>query len=606
MFSILNQLSVRNRIWAIVALLIASIVVGSIIDILMLRQTLWQEKELKTRHLVESGLSVLTHFRALQEAGELSEAAAQAAAIRTIKAMRYDGKEYFWLNDLGRPFPKMLMHPTIPALDGQVLGAEQYNCATRLRVGIEGDFKATDGPKNLFAAFVDVVNQGGRGYVIYNWPKPKDGGGTTDKRYPKLSYVEKFAPWGWVIGSGIYIDDVDTAVNAQSWRHLLLVAAVCGVLLLLASAMARSITQPLRQTVTTMRRIGQDDGSLRLRLPVEGNSEIAELARGFNDMLEHLEARDAELARHRHGLEEEVARRTVELQNTNERLAAEQKATETLLKKMEAAQNQLLQSEKMAAVGQLAAGVAHEINNPIGFVKSNLGTLTEYVESLLKLIDTYEHCAQESDIQPAQINAMRQAIDLDFLRQDVVSLLRESHEGLERVKKIVQDLKSFSHVDQAEWLEADLNAGLESALNVAQNQLKNKADIVRQYGSPPLVNCLPGQLNQVFMNLLVNAAQAIDQYGTITVRTGHEDDWVWVEIADTGSGMTLDVQNRAFEAFFTTKAVGKGTGLGLSLSYDIVVKKHGGRFDLDSTPGQGTAFRIWLPIKGGPQDEQAT
>jgi len=604
-FFVLNQLSVRNRIWAIVALLIASIMVGSIIDILMLRQTLWQEKELKTRQLVESGLSVLTHFHALQEAGELSEAAAQAAAIRTIKAMRYDGKEYFWLNDLGSPFPKMLMHPTIPALDGQVLDAEQYNCATRLRVGIEGDFKATDGPKNLFAAFVDVVNQGGRGYVIYNWPKPKVGGGTTDIRYPKLSYVEKFAPWGWVIGSGIYIDDVDTTVDAQTWRHLLLVVTVCGVLLLLASAIARSITQPLRQTVTTMRRIGQDDSSLRLRLPVEGNSEIAELASGFNDMLEHLEARDVELALHRQCLEEEVARRTVELQNTNERLAAEQKAIETLLKKMEAAQNQLLQSEKMAAVGQLAAGVAHEINNPVGFVNSNLGTLKEYVENLLKLIDTYEHCARENEIQPAQITAMRHAIDLDFLREDVVSLLRESHEGLERVKKIVQDLKSFSHVDQAEWLEADLNAGLESTLNVVQNELKYKADIVRQYGDPPLVNCLPGQLNQVFMNLLVNAAQAIDQYGTITVRTGHDGDWAWIEIADTGRGMTLDVQNRAFEAFFTTKPVGKGTGLGLSVSYDIVVKKHGGRFDLSSTPGQGTTFRIWLPVKGRPRDEQA-
>jgi len=598
-FSFLNHLSVRNRIWAIVAILIGSIVLGGILDILMLRKVLWQEKEQQTRQLVESGFGVLAHFHDLQVKGALSEAAAQAAAIDTIKAMRYDEKEYFWLNDLGTPFPKMVMHPTVPALDGQVLDAASFNCATGLRVGKDGAFAATDGRKNLFVAFVEVANQGGQGYVTYDWPKPKAGSGTTDERYAKLSYVKKFAPWGWVIGSGIYIDDVEAAVRAQTERNLLLVAGAGIVLLLLAAVMARSITRPLRRTIASMRAIGGCDGGLAQRLPVEGGSEIAELASGFNDMLGHLATRDAKLERHREDLEDEVAHRTAELRDANERLAAEHKEIEALLKKMEEAQSQLMQSEKIAAIGQLAAGVAHEINNPIGFITSNLGTLKGYVESLLALIDSYETCEREMGIHSEQIGAAKREIDFDYLRQDVVALLAESRDGLERVKKIVQDLKDFSHVDQPEWQEADLNAGLESTLNVVSNELKYKADVVRQYGELPPIRCLPGQLNQVFMNLLVNAAQAIDRHGTITVRSGREGDWVWVEVADTGHGMTPAVQKRVFEPFFTTKPVGKGTGLGLSLAYDIVVKKHGGQFDLASEPGKGSTFRVWLPIDEG-------
>ncbi len=321
MFSVLNHLSVRNRIWAIVAILIGSIVMGSVINALMLREVLWHEKEQKTRQLVESGFGVLNHFHDLQKKGTLSEAAAQAAAISTIKAMRYDATEYFWLNDLGAPFPKMVMHPTMPELDGQVLDAEQFNRATGLRVGTEGAFAPANGTKNLFLAFVEVINQAGQGYVTYDWPKPKASGGATDKLYPKLSYVKKFGPWGWLIGSGVYIDDVDSAVQAQVGRNLLLVAGVGIALLLFASLMARSITQPLRRTVAAMRAIG--NGGLAQRLPVEGHSEIAELAVGFNDMLMHLAARDAELARHRASLEEEVARRTVELRDTNLQLEKE-------------------------------------------------------------------------------------------------------------------------------------------------------------------------------------------------------------------------------------------------------------------------------------------
>lgn len=323
MSSFLTRLSVRSRIWTIVAMLIGSIVVGSVMDILMLRATLWQEKEHSTRQLVQSGFSVLTHFHALQKKGELTQAAAQAAAIGTIKAMRYDEVEYFWLNDLGTPFPRMIMHPTVPSLDGQVLDAAQFNHATRQRAGADGDFAVTGGQKNLFVAFVEVVKQGGTGYVTYDWPKPTAGGGVTGQLYPKLSYVKKFEPWGWVIGSGVYIDDVDATVRKQAVRNLLLVAGVGIVLLTFAALMARSITRPLRRAVTAMRAIGQGDGGWAQRLPVDGSCEIGELAGGFNEMLGHLETRDTALARHKASLEEEVARRTVELRETNTQLEKE-------------------------------------------------------------------------------------------------------------------------------------------------------------------------------------------------------------------------------------------------------------------------------------------
>ena len=320
----------------------------------------------------------------------------------------------------------------------------------------------------------------------------------------------------------------------------------------------------------------------------------------LQDVTERHRAED-ELRQYQNHLEDLVARRTNELGKANQALEADRKELEQLLTKVEEAQQQLLQSEKMAAIGQLAAGVAHEINNPVGFVSSNLGTLKSYMSSLLNVIAAHEAVLAGGDRQA--LEAARQAADLDFLRDDLPSLLAESQEGLSRVTKIVQDLKDFSRVDQAEQQFANLNAALESTLNVVWNELKYKADVVRELGEIPEVECVPAQINQVFMNLLVNAAQAIEQRGRITVRSGTENNRVWFEIADTGKGMPPDVQNRIFEPFFTTKPIGQGTGLGLSISYDIIVKKHGGYFDVSSEPGRGTTFRITLPVRaaGGIQ-----
>ena len=310
----------------------------------------------------------------------------------------------------------------------------------------------------------------------------------------------------------------------------------------------------------------------------------------LQDVTDRHRAED-DLRQYQNQLEGLVATRTAELASANAVLEEDRRELELLLSKVEEAQQQLLQSEKMAAIGQLAAGVAHEINNPVGFVNSNLGSLKTYVNQLLNVISAYE----SSD--PAQIADARQKADLEFLREDLPSLLAESQDGLSRVTKIVQDLKDFSRVDQADHQLSNLNAALESTLNVVANEIKYKAEVVRELGDIPLVDCVPAQINQVFMNLLVNAAQAIPEKGKIFVRSGLENNHVWFEIEDTGKGMSAEIQQRIFEPFFTTKPVGHGTGLGLSISYDIIVKKHGGRMDVRSKIDYGTCFRLWLPLQ---------
>ncbi|ALU90861.1 ATP-binding protein [Herbaspirillum rubrisubalbicans] len=275
--------------------------------------------------------------------------------------------------------------------------------------------------------------------------------------------------------------------------------------------------------------------------------------------------------------------------------AEEQRA---LIEQLKMAQAQLLQSEKLASIGQLAAGVAHEINNPIGFVNANLNTLGNYVATLLEGIKLYQCVAGgklPSSVAQSELQSFEDRADLQFLSEDVTELLSESNEGLQRVKNIVQSLKDFSRTGESNWQMADLHRGLDSTLNIANNELKYKVNIVKQYGELPMVKCLASELNQVFMNLLVNAAQAISERGSVTIRTERHGDRVAVSISDTGHGIAPEHINRIFEPFFTTKPVGSGTGLGLSLSYGII-KKHGGDIHVCSEPGQGTTFRIELPI----------
>jgi two-component system, NtrC family, sensor kinase len=204
-----------------------------------------------------------------------------------------------------------------------------------------------------------------------------------------------------------------------------------------------------------------------------------------------------------------------------------------------------------------------------------------------------------SEPQRTLIEKVKDEVDLVFLREDLISLMAESQDGLRRVTRIVQDLKDFSHVDESERQWANLEEGIESTLRVVANEFKYKADVIKEYSGLPQIECFPFQLNQVFMNLLVNASHAIEDHGRITVRTGHDDTHVWIEVQDTGKGIKPENLPRIFEPFFTTKPVGQGTGLGLSLSYGIV-QKHDGRIDVSSVVGQGTTFRVVLPRQPAP------
>lgn len=267
-------------------------------------------------------------------------------------------------------------------------------------------------------------------------------------------------------------------------------------------------------------------------------------------------------------------------------------------KKLADVQEQMIHQEKMASLGQLAAGVAHEINNPIGFINSNLSMLEKYADRifrLLSLLDESENRLQDAELKDT-IATTKQEARYASLRTNVVSVISESREGVERVKRIVQDLKNFSRVDEAEWQWVSLHDGIDSTLNIAWNEIKYKATVHKEYGDLPLVECVPFQINQVIMNLLVNAAQAIVDTGDIHIRTRAEGPNIVIEIEDSGCGIPATIISNIFDPFFTTKEVGKGTGLGLSLSYGII-RKHGGELTVRSVVGQGSTFTIVLPVQ---------
>lgn len=298
------------------------------------------------------------------------------------------------------------------------------------------------------------------------------------------------------------------------------------------------------------------------------------------------------IANHRMHVERE--NRIRELSTLN---ATMQRMNETL----EDTQDQLIQAEKMASIGQIAAGVAHEINNPIGFVLSNLGTLDSYLASVFGLAEAYIEAERPVAAPlPALLDRarmLREGMDFDFLRSDIVALLAESRDGILRVKNIVQDLKDFSRggVDET-WETVNLHDALDRTLNIVRNEIKYKARIDTHYGDLPDIECLPSRLHQVFLNLVVNAGQAIEASGTITISTGTAAGDAWIRFEDTGCGIPKEQLNRLFEPFYTTKPVGQGTGLGLSVSYSIV-RRHGGQIDVESEVGRGSRFTVRLPVR---------
>ena len=259
--------------------------------------------------------------------------------------------------------------------------------------------------------------------------------------------------------------------------------------------------------------------------------------------------------------------------------------------KLDDASQRLLQAEKLASLGEMAAGVAHEINNPVGYVSSNLTTLQKYLTA-------YEEVLNAPTTDEATIAALKKKVNFEFIRNDVRNLVNETQEGVERVKTIIKDLKDFARTNNsASYLPSDIHAGLNSTLNIANNQIKKHATVELELGNLPLVECVASQINQVLLNLLANAAQAIPsgKEGRIIVRTSCDGTHVFIEVEDNGSGIPDEVLQKIFDPFFTTKDPGKGTGLGLSVSQKII-QDHGGNMTVSSTVGVGTKFIISLPI----------
>jgi two-component system NtrC family sensor kinase len=295
-------------------------------------------------------------------------------------------------------------------------------------------------------------------------------------------------------------------------------------------------------------------------------------------------------------LEIQVDKRTMELQNTNHTLSF-------TLKELKEAQSQLVDAEKMAGLGQLTAGIAHEINNPINFVTSNIKPLQLDINDLYDVIQKYEELDPEQDIQQqlAAVNSFKKQIDLDFIKTEINSLLSGIGEGAKRTAEIIRSLKNFSRLDENDTKPVDLNEGLESTLVLLRSTVPDYVKIIKDLPQIPLVECLPGKINQVFMNLITNAIQAIkikqdrNQEEFLYIRTWTEDNMVKISIKDTGPGMTDEIKQKIFEPFFTTKEVGEGTGLGLSIVFSII-EKHKGHIDVMTKVNQGTEFIITLPV----------
>ncbi len=387
-------------------------------------------------------------------------------------------------------------------------------------------------------------------------------------------------------------------------RTLLIITVLVSAFI--AAGLARLIAVPVRQLATAARSVAQ--GNLDVQLDRPGQDEIGNLSQSFNTMTralrearekmqgqaDRLQQQQAELQATNRELEEKssrLARQNAEIEHKNREL-------ERTMHQLQKAQQQLVQSERMASLGQLTAGIAHEINNPINFVSSNIKPLRRDVGDLLTLLTAYEATVKANQLEDRfrGLEQLKQELEFPFLQQEIDSLLNGIQEGAQRTTEIVKGLRNFTRLDEDERKLADVNKCLESALLMLKHQLKNRVEVVKDFGKLPEIPCFPGKLNQAFMNLLSNASQAIVGTGTIYIKTAFDGEIVTVSIRDTGQGMSEEVKRRIFEPFFTTKDVGEGTGLGLAITYGII-EDHDGNIEVYSTPGEGSEFVVTLPAR---------
>ena len=375
---------------------------------------------------------------------------------------------------------------------------------------------------------------------------------------------------------------VTTDAISQGKRDIrqtsIIVSAIfLGIGIVIGFWLSRSISVPVLALRDAANKVG--DGDLTQRVLNTPNDEIGELASAFNNMVVDL------------------AKAREELREANFNLGAINEELQATVEDLKATQEQLVQSEKMASLGQLTAGIAHEINNPINFVTANIQPLKEDLQDILRVLGRYDEVVREKGLSDefVDVEELKREAQIDYTLQEVNDLLRGIEDGAMRTSEIVKGLRNFSRLDQNVYRKANLNDSLESTLTLLHSSYKNRIEIVKEFGDLQEVDCYPGKINQVLMNILSNAIQAIPEQGKIFIKTTQLKDCVKISIRDTGTGMSDDVRKRIFDPFFTTKDVGKGTGLGLSISFGII-QKHSGDIEVFSEVGKGTEFLITIPI----------